>query len=801
MKPRALIWSASSALILATAVSYATGDEMSPPTPRARRPQATVAAGPRAIVDRYCVNCHNELDLAGDVNLDGLDIKDVGKDPATWEKAVRKLRIRAMPPRGDDILRPDEHEYTALLSYLQTALDVHAAEHPDPGRPNTFHRLNRFEYQNAIRDLLALEIDVSGWVPADDPSYGFDNVNVAQLSPTLLDRYVATARKVSRLAVGSAVSGPDERTVVLPLDLTQNDHVDEALPLGTRGGTRFRHVFPRDGEYLLQVRLTRDRDERIEGINEPFEIELLLDGERLRLFAVKPPPRVEGQPYARGDYDVEAGLKGRFTVKAGPHDVIIAFLQKTSALSEAPRQPFFADYNGRAMAAIHSLSVAGPFNPGEAGETPSRKRIFTCRPAEAAEEPACARRIVAGIARRAYRRPATETEIDDLLRFYERGRAEDGSFEDGIEMALRAILVSPKFLFRIESDPGGIPPNTPYRLSDLELASRLSFFLWSSIPDDQLLDLAARGVLSRPAVFERQVRRMLADRKADALVTNFAAQWLHLRNLAAAAPDSRLFPDFDDNLRRAFRRETELFFQSVKDEDRSVLDLLRANYTFANERIAKHYGIPNVYGSHFRRVTLPADSPRAGVLGHASVLTVTSYGDRTSPVLRGKWILENILGMPPPPPPPDVPPLKEKVDGGKVLTMRQRIAVHRENPACAGCHNLMDPIGLATENFDAIGRWRTREADVPIDSSGGLPDGSTFAGVNGLRSALLRRPELFVETLTEKLLTYAIGRGVGAYDAPAIRQIIRDARADEYRFSTIVLGVVKSAPFQMRRSQ
>lgn len=785
------------ALVATVSLVGAAGQQPAPAAPQ------HTSASPREILDRYCVTCHDETEQKAGLTLDSMNVHDLSEEVATWEKVVKKLRVRAMPPVGSNTPRPDDATYDALIAYLEASLDRIAAARPNPGRPNTFHRLNRFEYQNAMRDLLALDVDASAWLPADDPSYGFDNVNVAQLSPTLLDRYVATARKVSRLAVGSAVRAPDEHTVVLPLDLTQNDHVDEALPLGTRGGTVFRHVFPRDGEYAFQLRLTRDRDERLEGLNEPFEIELLLDGERVHVFNVKPPPRAEGQSaaYAVNDADIESRLSGRFPVKAGSHDVAAVFLKRPSALSEVARQPFYADYNGRAMAAIHSLSVAGPFNSGSAGDTPSRRRIFTCHPVDAAEEPPCARKILSTIARRAYRRPVTPSDVDDLLRFYEQGRAEDGTFEDGIEMALRAILVSPKFLFRVERDPDGIAAKTVYRVSDLELASRLSFFLWSSIPDEQLLEVAARGALSKPAVFDRQVRRMLADPKADALVTSFAAQWLQLRSLAAAAPDPRLFPDFDDNLRSAFRRETELFFQTIKNEDGSVLDLLRANYTFANERLARHYGIPNVYGSHFRRVTLPANGPRAGLLGHASVLTVTSYGDRTSPVLRGKWLLETILGMSPPPPPPDVPPLKEKGTGGKVLTMRQRIAAHRENPACAGCHNLMDPIGLATENFDAIGRWRTREAGVPIDASGGLPDGSTFAGVDGLRSALLRRPELFVETFTEKLLTYAIGRGVGAYDAPAIRQIIRDGRADDYKFSTIILGITKSAPFQMRRSQ
>jgi len=803
MKLRALLWLAFSALIVTTAVSSATGDGKTASTPRARRSTATAAAAPRAIVDRYCVNCHNELDLAGDVDFDALDIGNVGKDPATWEKAVRKLRVRAMPPHGDDIIRPDEREYTALLGYLESSLDAHAAKHPDPGRPETFHRLNRTEYQNAVRDLLALDVDAASMLPGDDASHGFDNVNVGELSPTLLDQYISTARKVSRLAVGTPVKTPAAASVVLPLDLTQNDQIDDALPLGTRGGASFRYVFPQDGDYQFQIRLTRDRDDRIEGLAEPHQIELTIDGARLQLFDLPALTTAQTQSaaYADKEGDADARLSGRFPVGAGPHSIAVAFLKKPSVLSEAARQPFYADYNGRNQAAVFSISVAGPYNARGAGDTPSRRRIFSCRPATPAEEGGCARTIVSGLARRAYRRPVTSSEVDELLTFYKEGRAGGGTFDNGIEMSLRALLVSPQFLFRIERDPAGVPTNTPYRLTDLELASRLSFFLWSSIPDEPLLDAAIGGTLRQPRVLERQVRRMLADPRSEALVSSFAAQWLHLRNLTASSPDPRLFPDFDDNLRRAFRRETELFFDSVKREDRNVLDLLKADYTFVNERLAKHYGIANVYGGHFRRVTLPHDSPRRGLLGHASILTVTSYGDRTSPVQRGKWILENLLGLTPPPPPPNVPALKERAAGDKVLTMRQRIAQHRENPACSGCHNLMDPIGLATENFDAVGRFRTLEDGMPVDASGGLPDGATFNGVEGLRAGLLRRPELFVGTMTEKLLTYAIGRGLEPADAAAVRAIERGSRAADYRFSSLILGVVNSAPFQMRRSQ
>jgi mono/diheme cytochrome c family protein len=803
MKLPGALWIAATALTVTTAVSYAKPGSGVSAEIRGERPSATAVSSPRAIVDRYCLNCHNEMDFAGELAFDTLDVENVGKDADVWEKAVRKLRVRAMPPHGDDIIRPDEREYTALLSYLETSLDAHAAKHPDPGRPETFHRLNRTEYQNAVRDVLALEIDAASMLPGDDASHGFDNVNVGELSPTLLDQYISTARKVSRLAVGTPLRTPAATSVVLPLDLTQNDQIDEALPLGTRGGTSFRHVFPQDGDYQFQIRLTRDRDDRLEGLAEPHQIELMVDGARLQLFDLPALTTAQTQSaaYADKEGDADARLSGRFTVTAGPHRVAVAFLKKPSVLSEAARQPFYADYNGRNQAAVFSVSVAGPYNVRGAGDTPSRRRIFGCTPATPAEEDGCARTIVSALARRAYRRPVTSSEVGELLTFYEEGRADGGTFDNGVEMSLRALLVSPQFLFRIERDPAGIPANTPYRLNDLELASRLSFFLWSSIPDDPLIDAAIRGTLKQPRVLERHVRRMLADPRSDALVTSFAAQWLHLRNLTAATPDPRLFPDFDDNLRRAFRRETELFFDSVKREDRNVLDLLRADYTFVNERLAKHYGIPNVYGGHFRRVTLPKDSPRRGLLGQASILTVTSYGDRTSPVRRGKWILENLLGLTPPPPPPDVPALKERVAGGKVLTMRQRMAQHRENPACSGCHNLMDPIGLATENFDAVGRFRAVEDGMPVDASGGLPDGATFTGIEGLRAGLLRKPELFVGTMTEKLITYAIGRGLEPADAPAVRAIERGSRGADYRFSSLILGVVNSAPFQMRRSQ
>jgi hypothetical protein len=621
-----------------------------------------------------------------------------------------------------------------------------------------------------------------------------------------MERYLTAAQKISRLAICRPVLSPGGETILIPADLTHEDHLD-GLPFGTRGGTIVRHNFPQDAEYELQVRLQRDRNEQIEGLTEVHQMEVTLDGAKLQQFTLR--PLVRGPAQAQSDYYAEdkgdAGLKLRVSVKAGPHELGVAFVKRPSALIETERQPYQARFNmdrhPRSQPAVYSLSIVGPFDAAGAGDTPSRRRVLVCRPKAVGEEAGCARTIISTLARRAYRRPIKDADIQVPFSFFEKARVADG-FESGIEMAMRAILVSPEFLFRIERDPPNIVANTPYRVNDVELASRLSFFLWSSIPDDELLDLAAGGKLRDAAVLDRQVKRMLADSRSEALMTNFAGQWLYLRNLAAVSPDPRLYPDFDDNLRQAFRRETELFFESIVREDRNVLDLLRANYTFLNERLAKHYGFPNVYGSRFRRVELGTNSVRGGLLGHGSILTVTSYANRTSPVLRGKWVLENILGAPPPPPPGNVPPLKDNATEGKILTMRERMAEHRVNPACSSCHQLMDPAGLSMEQFDAIGRWRARgENGTPIDASGGLPDGSVFEGMDGLRRALLNRPDIFVTTLTEKLLTYAVGRGLEYHDAPPLRAIVRSAKGNDYRFSSIVSAIVNSTSFQMRRSQ
>ena len=751
---------------------------------------APTTVEPRPVIDRYCVGCHNTKVQSGGIALDAASAKTPAENPELWERVIRKMDHRQMPPVG--LPRPDERTYEGAVDSMIQAVDSVAARTPHPGRTPTFRRLNRTEYRNAVRDLLALDIDVSSILPADETSHGFDNITVGDLSPTLLERYLIAAQKISRLAVGTPVRSPGGDTILIAPDLTQEHHV-EGLAFGTRGGAVVPYTFPVDGSYDIRLRLTRDRDERVEGLNDPHQIELTLDGQRVGFFAIKPPPR--GQDHSSVDKD----LNVRLQVRAGRHEIGAAFVRKTSALIETERQPYLAQFNAdrhpRTQPALYSVSVTGPYDGTRATDSPSRRRIFTC----STDDEACARQILTTVMQRAWRRPVSDAELAMPLKFYAQGR-KSGSFDHGIEMALRALLVSPQFLFRIEKDPEGAPRGYTYPISDLELASRLSFFLWSSSPDDELLEVALNRRLREPAVLARQVQRMLADERSNALVTNFAAQWLYLKNLDSTSPDPRLFPDFDDNLRQALRRETELFVRSVLRGDRSVVDLLRAKYTFLNERLAKHYGIDGVYGSRFRRVDL-GNSPRGGLLTQGSILTVTSYATRTSPVIRGKWILSNILGTPPAPPPAELPPLKNTNASGKVLTGRERIAQHRANPACASCHNLMDPVGFAFENYDAVGRWRTKDEGDPVDASGVLPNGKSFRGAVELQAAVLETPEHFVSTMTEKLLIYALGRGVDHHDAPSIRKIVKDSRATDYKFSSIVLGIVHSTPFQMRSAQ
>jgi hypothetical protein len=748
----------------------------------------------KEFVTQHCVACHNREDKRAGLALDAISSEDIDAHPRIWEKVVRKLVARQMPPLGKP--RPDDRTYDSFVAVLEGALDRGAAARPDPGRTPTLRRLNRTEYQNTIRDLLALEIDAAALLPADEANHGFDSAPLGDLSPTLLESYITAAQKVSRLAVSRPPKSPSSDTFRTQPDLTQEGHV-EGLPLGTRGGTLIPYTFPGEGEYDIQAWLTRDRNEQVEGLREAHELEILIDRKRVASFTVKPPSAKEGHN------KVDANLRARVVVTAGPHDLGVTFVQKPFSLLETKRQPYQAHWNlhrhPRVTPAIYQVSITGPYNAKGHGETPSRGRVFICTPAGPNDEEECARKILSTLLRRAYRQPVTAASLEKAMKFYRQGRA-GGDFDAGIEMALSAVLVNPQFLFRVERDPAGVSPKTPYQISDLDLASRLSFFLWSSAPDDELLEVAARNALHEPQMFEKQVRRLLSDGRSRNLATNFAAQWLHLRNLQSITPDLRLFPDFDDNLRRAFREETELFFESIVRDDRSVLDLLHADYTFLNERLASHYGIPYVYGERFRRVELGNERQRGGLLRQGSILTVTSYATRTSPVVRGKWVLENFLGMPPPPPPADVPSLRENTVAAN-LPIRERLAEHRSNAACASCHRLIDPVGFSLEQFDAVGRWRVTEDGNPVDDAGGLPDGSHFAGVAGLEKALLRRPDLFVGTLTEKLFTFALGRAPEESDAPAIRQIIRAARANNYRFSSLIVELTTSTPFQMRNSQ
>ena len=761
---------------------------------------ATPAASVQTLLSNFCIDCHQADDPESGLDLQTIADRPIVDHLSTWEKVVRKINARQMPP--GDAPRPDEATYDDIVQLLETRLDRIAAETPRPGRTETFRRLTRFEYQNAVRDLLAVEIDATTLLPADEVSHGFDNITVGELSPSLLNRYISAAQKIAKLAVGGTERSPGGMTIRLPADRTQEQRA-EGLPIGTRGGVLFPYTFPQDGEYEIQVRLTRDRNEHVEGLREPHEMEVLVDLNRVALLTVRPPNKKSnsGGNWDKASHEnVDRHLKVRIPVTAGRHEVSVTFLKKSASLLETRRQPLNVHFNmyrhPRLTPAVYQVSIAGPFDPKGPGDTDSRNRVFVHSPKHPDEDLDSARTILSSLMRRAYRRPVTKQDLEKPLEIFQQGRADSG-FETGIETALSAVLVNPSFLFRIERDPDGLPPDTAYRINDFELASRLSFFLWSSLPDDELLDLADKGTLSDASVLEQQTRRMLADRRSQALVSNFAGQWLHLRNLDSITPDQRLFPDFDDNLRQAFRQETELFFESIVREDRSVLDLLQSDDTFLNERLAKHYGIPHVYGTRFRRVALEDGSRRGGILRHGSILTVTSYATRTSPVLRGKWILENLLGTPPPPPPDNVPPLEDNTVVAN-LSVRERLAQHRAHAACASCHDLIDPVGLSLENYDAVGRWREYDGGQPVDASGGLPDGKAFTGVEGLEEGLLARPESFVQTLSEKLMTYGLGRGLEPTDAPAIRQVVRKAKADGYRFSDLVIGIVQSVPFQMR---
>ncbi len=758
-----------------------------------------IALAPSALLDRYCVTCHTQKAKERGTVPIALDHVDLSRPPANadlWEKVIRKLRAGAMPPPGSP--RPDQTSVHDFVASLETALDHAAEAAPNPGHP-LVHRLNRAEYANAIRDLLSIEVDAAALLPPDDSAFGFDNMSEALgFSPLLQERYVDAAMKIGALAVGDSRVSPSSETYRIRQDLSQDQHI-EGMPLGTVGGIRVVHNFPVDGNYTFEAKLYRTNLNIVRGLESRHDVEFTVDGQRVHAAAIGGSDDLESlfqKPTETGDA-VEARLKFRVPVKAGPHAVTVAFIQEPQAAHAGRLQGYIRssvdnfDWSGQPH--IQTLVITGPFDGTGPGDTPSRRRIFVCHPSNTAGEAPCARQIVSTLARRAYRRPVTAADEQRIMSFYETARRERG-FEAGIEAAVQRILASPQFILRIEHDPA---PGVVHRVTDIELASRLSFFLWSSIPDDELLKVAAEGGLKRPGTLDREVRRMLSDPKSSALVDNFAGQWLQLRNVRNALPNSDLFPDFDDNLRQSFRRETEMFFDSIIREDRNVLDLLTADYSFINERLARHYGIPDIYGSHFRRVTI-TDPARRGLLGQGSILAITSHAERTSPVLRGKWVLENILGMPVPPPPPDVPPLKERTEGEKPRTMREQMVEHRANPVCASCHKVMDPIGFALENFDADGSWRSRESGLEIDASGELADGTKVNGVVELRQVLTRDPELFVGTFTEKLLTYALGRGIDYRDMPAVRKIVRQAMPVNYKFSAIVMGIVQSTPFQMR---
>jgi len=755
----------------------------------------------RTLLNRYCVVCHNEKAQIGGLMLDKADLSKIPEQADIWEKVERKLRSGMMPPVG--MPRPDATVAIGLASMLETKLDEAALAKPNPGLP-TLRRLTRTEYGNAIRDLLGMNVDVSGLLPGEGYSNeGFDNDSAALgVSPVLMERYISAAWKISGLAVGSMKANTTVNTFKVRSDESQNEHID-GLPVGTRGGILVHYYFPVDGEYIFRARLWRNNVVQVRGLELPTIFELSLDGARVHVaeFGGPADEAYSFNAHVPAAKDFDDRLEIRLKVKAGPHDVGYAFLMNSSASPITLIRPLEREnLDGTANTGIPTLAqaiIVGPMNPIASGDTATRTRIFVCRPPDDDRDAgACARKILVPLARVAYRRPVTKEEEGQLLHLYEVGRKQAGG-EAGIETALSDILASPQFIFRAETDPANAAPGSAFVVNDYDLASRLSFFIWSSIPDDELLALAGEGRLKDPAVLEQQVRRMLKGARSSAMVLNFADQWLRLRNLKAVSPNDVLFPDFDDNLRQAFQRETELFFDSILRENRNVLDLINANYTFLNQRLAAHYGVPHVEGSQFRRVTL-TDPNRFGLLGQGSILTVTSYGNRTSPVVRGKFVLSIFMGNPPPPMPANVPPLNETVNPDKPLSMRQRMDIHRANPVCANCHRLMDPIGFALENFDATGKWRTSDNGAAIDPAGTMANGAHIDGPVSLRKVIADHPEQFVRTLTEALMTYALGRKLEAYDMPAVRAIVRKSSEENYTLSSLIEGIVKSTPFQMK---
>jgi mono/diheme cytochrome c family protein len=804
---RRTISAARIALVAALYMPIVGAQTTAPPQTSSQRPSAT---SPATLIGTYCLSCHNQTLQTAGLVLDRLDGDGLPADPETGEKVLKKVRTDAMPPVGRR--RPDAATRAAFVSSLETALERAAAASPNPGRPASLHRLNRSEYVNAVRDLVALDIDGNALLPADDTGYGFDNIgDVLTLSPSLLDRYLLAADKISQLAISDPSTPLEVATYNVSPNLQQDDgRMSDDLPFGSRGGAAVRHTFPLNGEYEISLRLQRSIVRTggvvsIRGLSEASEIDLRIDGTRIKLFHFggKKPTAILNAGSIPPPQNDDAALVTRVAVSAGPRIVGVSFNNDaTVAEGRGPaRQAIGARELPGSKQALASVTITGPFNPRPSTtptDTPARQRIFACHPKTASEEVPCARTILSTLARRAYRRPVNDQDMRHLLGLYAAGRKET-DFDAGIRLALQGILSDLDFLVRVERDPPNAAPGGIYRISNFELASRLSFFLWSSIPDEELLTLAERGRLVDQAVLRQQVHRMLRDPRSQAFVASFFGQWLTVRNVRSSRPDQYSFPEFDENLRDAFQRETTLFLESQVREDRGVVDLLTADYTFLNERLAKHYGVRNVYGGHFRRVAYP-DDRRAGILGHGSVLMVTSYATRTSPVLRGKWILENILGSPPPAPPAEVPPFKEAEPGIASASVRARLEQHRANPVCAGCHARMDPLGFALENFDAIGRWRTMDAHEKVDASGIFPTGERFTSAMEFRNVLVGHREEFVETVTEKLLTYAIGRGVEYYDKPVIRAVLREARASDYRWSALVTAVVNSAPFQMRKA-
>jgi mono/diheme cytochrome c family protein len=795
--------------VLATATALIMSSVLVSGQTPAPRPQTTTASAPasrsaapaaaathRATLDQYCGTCHGQrakaanIDSAKRLTVDDLDLAKIGENAATWEKVVKKLRAGLMPPTNAK--RPEPGTLEALASFIENELDRNAETHlPAPG----LHRLNRGEYTNAIRDILGLEVDATKFLPADDSSHGFDNMaGTLTLSPALMEAYLSAAGKISRLAMGSETAA---KQIVFdaPPDTAQNHRI-EGLPFGTRGGMLIKYEFPSDGEYTFTVKGVTGYFTRVLGSITKEKLELTVDGERLHLF----------------DWDTEignttgnGGTSPKFPIRGGFHTIGVAFLATNDLPATELNRPFERTMNSPGEIPgfmfyphVGQVFINGPFTGAPATDTPSRRKIFTCQPQTAQQESACARQIISSLTKKAFRRPIRESDLETLMNFYTVGRNEAKNFDAGIQTAIQRILVDPEFLYRSEIEPAQVAANSTYRISQNELASRLSFFLWSSIPDNELIDLAAQNRLREPATLEKQVRRMLADPRAESFVKNFTGQWLNVRSVEASEPVVDLFPDFDDNLRAAFKKEIELFFGSVMQEDRSILDLLNADYTYANERLAKHYGIPNIYGPQFRRVPLgPGLEVRRGLLGKGALLTLTSQAARTSPVARGKWFLETFLGVSPPDPPPNVEVNLDAKKNAAPKTLRERLEAHRANPVCATCHQIFEPMGMALENFDAVGKWRTQDEGFPIDPTGVIADGTKLANVNSLRDVTVRYGNQFAQVVTEKLLTYAVGRGMEDPDMPMVRSITRAAKTKNYRFSSLVLGIVESPAFQM----